>query len=440
MFAEQHTKRLLTGVLCLSVLFLAASFLHAGWQADRLRRLILEHDTAIAALLLSHGVPERTVAASIAGAFDKPAPLKELASSESAPREAVSGEAVSARALLLQTGLSENTTLRLLPALHPFLLAEGTAAAVGCLSFIALFSCLVFIYLRTMEQLFCDATGIVERYAANDFSRQLPELSAGALFLLFSQINTMAAGLKAQKEAESQAKNFLKSTISDISHQLKTPLAALSLYSEIILGEPDNPQAVRAFTEKSQSALRRMEQLTLSLLKLTQLDAGSISFSKTLCPVEDILSQALSQLSDRAEQENKRIDFEGTAGALMLCDPVWTCEAIETIVKNALDHTVAGDTITLACEQTPLALRLSVHDSGCGIAQEDIHHIFKRFYRSRHLPDSRQNSPGLSQGVGLGLPLAKSIIDGQGGTISVESTPGRGTIFTVSLPAKLTEL
>ncbi len=113
----------------------------------------------------------------------------------------------------------------------------------------------------------------------------------------------------------------------------------------------------------------------------------------------------------------------------VICDMEWTSEAIGNIVKNALDHTDAGGTVRITCERSSYMARIMIADHGHGISPEDIHHIFKRFYRSKNSLDT--------QGVGLGLPLAKSIIDGQGGTIFVQSNPGEGTTFTISLLTKL---
>jgi len=109
---------------------------------------------------------------------------------------------------------------------------------------------------------------------------------------------------------------------------------------------------------------------------------------------------------------------------LPICDMEWTGEAIGNIVKNALDHTQAGGIVRITWERTPAMFRIFISDNGNGIVPEDIYHIFKRFYRSKHSLDT--------QGIGLGLPLAKSIIEGQNGVISVQSEVGKGTLFTLS--------
>ncbi len=270
------------------------------------------------------------------------------------------------------------------------------------------------------------------RFTGGDFSRLLPQSENGEIYHLFDKINTMATALQSGQETERQQKRFLKNTISDISHQLKTPLAALSMYHEIMREEPDNAETIRIFSEKSTEAAARMEHLIKTLLKLTRLDAGGIEFHKDFYPAGTVVRESIEALTTRAVREQKRLLLRGDEQISLYCDKDWTREAIENIVKNALDHTDPHGQIHISWERSPAMTRLTVTDDGTGIREEDIHHIFKRFYRS---PDSTD-----TQGVGLGLPLAKSIIDGQGGFLTVESQKGTGTSFVLSFPSKLTKL
>lgn len=274
------------------------------------------------------------------------------------------------------------------------------------------------------------AANTISRYSKGDFTTHLPKMEDGTLFQLFSSIDSLASALQAKGETEYQSRIFLKNTISDISHQLKTPLAALSMYNEIILNEPENPAAITQFSQKTTKALERMEQLIQSLLKITRLDAGSITFEKSTHFLSEIVAQATLDLTTRAANEQKQILINGHPEDLTItCDFLWTSEAIGNIVKNALNHTSSGGHIHISWERSPAMVQIKVADDGSGIAKEDIYHIFKRFYRSKKTKDS--------QGVGLGLPLAKAIVEGQGGILSVQSTPDLGSTFIIAF---LTEM
>lgn len=201
------------------------------------------------------------------------------------------------------------------------------------------------------------------------------------------------------------------------------------MYHEIISGEPDNIETVTVYSEKTGLALKRMEQLIQAMLKITRLDAGSIVFEKESCRISELIHQAISELTTRAVGEGKEITIDGSPEETIICDKQWTREAVGNIVKNALDHMDLGGKINISWNRTPAMIRVIISDNGSGIAPEDLHHIFKRFYRSKKSLDT--------QGVGLGLSLAKAIVEGQGGIISVQSTLHEGTVFTLSF---LTEL
>ena len=199
------------------------------------------------------------------------------------------------------------------------------------------------------------------------------------------------------------------------------------MYQEIMENEPDKPAVIQQFAAKTGLALKRMEQLIQSMLKITRLDAGNVVFDKKICNLSELVSYAVSELTTRAASEDKTILLEGSDTDTVLCDAAWTSEAISNIVKNALDHMNAEGTVRISWEISPISGLIRISDDGCGIAPEDIHHIFKRFYRS--------SQPSDTPGIGLGLPLAKSIVEGQGGTISLQSTLHMGTTFTLMLPS-----
>lgn len=327
--------------------------------------------------------------------------------------------------LLGKSGFSETTKIYFLPGL----LDSQKKMAGWMLGYWILLACCLLmgttVFLKSRERNYSQAVKIVNSFAEGNFSQHLSHLNDGELYRLYHSIERLASMLYAQKETLQQTKEFLKDTVSDISHQLKTPLAALSMYNEIILEEAENRATVMTFAEKTADTLSRAENLIQSLLKITRMDAGTVIFEKQSYLLSDIVMKAVSDLQVRAEKERKRICLQGSEEAMLTCDLMWTKEAIGNLVKNALDHTDKGGNITVSWEKLPDKIRILVSDDGCGIAKEDIYHIFKRFYRTSK---DNQNTAG----IGLGLPLAKSIIEKQGGMLAVESLPGEGTTFIIS--------
>lgn len=408
MFCDRQIKRFSFFIILYSVLMAAAVLWSCRSQMADAKTVFTEHDRAIASALLDQGVSREVIANAV---------VSTKVSAEGAE-------------LLKLLGVGEDTVDNSLPYFSRFAQRSSVKTGLLCLALVLVLSAGTFRFLWGRNRLFRQANEIVEDYRDNsDYSRHLPQGGGGEVSRLFDCVEQLAAMLRAQGEAEHRTKEFLKSTISDISHQLKTPLAALAMYQEIIENEPDNTEIVKEFNAKTGIALNRMEQLILSMLKITRLDAGNISFEKTVCPVKEVVEQAVNELTTRALRENKQIILSGDPDETILCDRDWTCEAVGNLVKNALDHTESGGIISISWERTPLMFRLSVEDDGSGIAPEDIHHIFKRFYRSSQSLDT--------PGIGLGLPLAKSIIEGQEGVISVESELHRGTTFTLSFLTKL---
>jgi signal transduction histidine kinase len=263
-------------------------------------------------------------------------------------------------------------------------------------------------------------------FMEGDTSARLEDTSEGSLSRFFAAVNAMATSLTAHIDKEKHSREFLKDTISDISHQLKTPLAALQMYNEIIMEEDTGNKVVEDFTLKSQRELSRMENLIQNLLKLAKLDAGTIMLEKRTHNLKEFLEQCLGTFAIRARLEGKRISLQCDNDSALCFDEIWLGEAVGNIIKNALDHTDAGDQIEIYCAETEISTEIIIKDSGSGIHPEDIHHIFKRFYRSRFSKDS--------QGVGIGLALSKSIMEKHGGTITVQSQLESGTAFYLIFP------
>lgn len=286
-------------------------------------------------------------------------------------------------------------------------------------------------YFMEQNKIMENAVEQIIEYISGNRTARIECDDEGELYRLFHEVNSLVAILNAQAENEGKSKQFLKNTISDISHQLKTPLAALNIYNGLLQGEAEGRPEIKEFVTLSEQELDRIETLVQNLLKITKLDAGSIVLEKTQQNVADMMNDIELHFAYRAKQEQKDIVLSGADNISLFCDRDRLTEAIGNIVKNALDHTKSGDYVRIEWRQFASVVQIIVKDNGCGIHPEDMHHIFKRFYRSRFSQDT--------QGIGLGLPLAKSVIEAHNGTIEVDSELGKGTTFIANflIPTKL---
>ncbi len=286
-------------------------------------------------------------------------------------------------------------------------------------------------YFREQNEIMENAVMQITGYISGNREARIVCDEEGEMYRLFHEVNTLVAILNAHAEHERKSKQFLKNTISDISHQLKTPLAALNIYNGLLQGETEELPELQEFAVLSEKELDRIEMLVQNLLKITKLDAGSIMFEKTSENVADMMGGVELHFAYRAKQEEKELVLSGDDHISLLCDRDWMIEALENIVKNAFDHTGSGDFVQIEWKQSASMLQIIIKDNGSGIHPEDLHHIFKRFYRSRFSKDK--------QGIGLGLPLTKMIVEAHNGTIEVDSELGVGTTFILNflIPTKL---
>ena len=404
---DKQIKDFLLFLFLFALLFVGTGTVLAIHLVNDMEVQWLTHDEAVVSSLLEQGVSKETIVTALMNT--------EISTD--------------GRSLLAAAGLGKQTESGIRPFFNQF--QQSTLCITLCAAMFLLFVLAIgmFVFFWKRKRLYQQADKVLTNYINGDYSCHLPQNYEGGIFQIFSSVEQLATMLQSKNETEHKAKEFLKDTISDISHQLKTPLAALAMYQEIIESEPENAETVKQFATKMGISLKRMEQLISSLLKITRLDTGNIIFEKKSCRVSELIAHSVNELTVRAKNENKQIQIDGDGEQKLICDMEWTGEAIGNIVKNALDHTQVGGFVRITWNRAPAMFQIFISDNGSGIAPEDIHHIFKRFYRSKHSIDT--------QGIGLGLPLAKSIIEGQDGVISVQSESGKGTLFTLSF---LTEL
>ncbi len=253
--------------------------------------------------------------------------------------------------------------------------------------------------------------------------------SEGEMGIFIERFNQVVAQMRGRSERLGREKLFLKETLSDISHQLKTPLASLILYNDLMSAEAGMETETRIdFLEQSGAQLRRMEWLIRSLLKLAQLESGTVEYRRDPVSLSAVVEKAWFTIGPSAEKRVFTMT-DGTGGSDTVSgDPDWLCEVFTNILRNAVQYTESEGSIQALLSRSPLFLRVSIRDNGPGMDDEDIPRVFERFYRGK-------NSTGMEH-VGIGLPLAKKIIEGHGGDIRVRNTEEGGAEFIVTLPCR----
>ena len=220
-----------------------------------------------------------------------------------------------------------------------------------------------------------------------------------------------------------QEKDRIKSLIADISHQTKTPIANLLLYSELLM-EEDLPASARANVDALYHQSEKLRFLIDSLVKLSRLENGILSLSPQSAALQPLLRGVAEQYAAKAAEKGLSLQLQDT-DASAIFDMKWTAEALANMVDNAIKYTEHG-VITISAVSYELFARIDISDTGPGIPENEQAKIFTRFYRSKAVQKQ--------EGVGIGLYLARQIISGEGGYIKVSSVLGKGSTFSVFLP------
>ncbi len=399
----KNTRMLLYGITVICVLSFLAAFGISTLLAKNFQTELMVHDYGVAGYLLNNE-DEMSISAFTA--------------------KKSNNDIANGRKVLTSIGYDEATSLELLPIVVSYRdKAMFSLFLLVLLAFGAIYF-FVAIYLQKQYKDMANAERSIHEFLNGNTMSRIESEETGDWYSLFHEINELASILSAHAENEKQTKEFLQDIISDVSHQIKTPLSALKMYQEIMDSRSTDAKAVSSFSKKSLREIKRMEDVIYTLLKLARLDAGIIQLQKAPENLSVLIQDILERFEVWAKRENKTITLSGKENVFLSCDALWISEAVGNIVKNALEHTVEGGHIIVHLEQNPLMTQIVVEDDGKGIHPEDLYNIFKRFYRSRFSQDTH--------GIGLGLPLAKAIVEMHGGTISVTSKLGIGTTFTLN--------
>lgn len=259
----------------------------------------------------------------------------------------------------------------------------------------------------------------LERICSGEFGLDVRDNREGELSILKNELHRVTRILREQSQMLQDDKQNLAKAMSNISHQLKTPLTAMMMMSDFL--QDDNLPADKRseFSAELRAQLERMEWLISALLKLSKLDAGTVEFKQNNTSVRALIEKAISPLSIPLDVHNQTLEINIPSEITINCDPDWTAEALLNIIKNCSEHTPDGGKIKISAEDSPILTTLTIEDSGDGINKEDLPHLFERFYRGKN---AKRDS------VGIGLAMAREIMLSQNGDILAENGK-RGGIF-----------
>ncbi|EOS63240.1 hypothetical protein C816_03665 [Oscillibacter sp. 1-3] len=247
---------------------------------------------------------------------------------------------------------------------------------------------------------------------------------------LFYKINhrliRLYEAMRENRESVAKERADLQELISDISHQVKTPIANLKMVNATLLEQPVTEEKRQEFLQASSGQIEKLDFLMQAMIKTSRLETGVISLDRKMQPIYDTLAAALGGILLNAEKKTIQVSVDCPSDILLAHDKKWTSEALFNILDNAVKYTPAGGAIRVSVQSWELYVKIDIADSGKGIAESRQGKIFKRFYREEEVHDV--------EGIGIGLYLAREIVTMQGGYIKVTSAVGSGSTFSVFLP------
>ena len=279
------------------------------------------------------------------------------------------------------------------------------------------------IYVITQEKKIAEINEYIKQINNKNYILKIEENDNGELSKLRNELYKKTVLLKETAEISEKEKENLSTAIADISHQLKTPLTSIRIMLDNIQDNPDMEKAVRDdFLADISKQIDWISSLVVSLLKIAKFDAGTIKMENNEINAKNLIDNIVSNLAILIELKNIEIITTVDEKATFIADYKWQQEALTNILKNAIEHSKQNSRIYITVENTSLFLKIIIKDEGSGIDKEDLKHIFQRFYKTKN---SSENS------IGIGLPLAKAIIEKSNGYIKVETKYGEGTSFEV---------
>ncbi len=288
-------------------------------------------------------------------------------------------------------------------------------------SFITILFIILIVFIKKLYGSIKGLSNYTNNILNNKYDLDIRSYDEGDISNLKNDLYKMTIKLKEQSELSTKDKMYLQDMLSNISHQLKTPLTGMYVINELLYEKNMSLEKERELLSKNKRELERIEWLIVSLLKVSRIDSGTLKFFHDKIRVIDIIDKAIEPLKISLELKSIKLNMDVDNDIYIYGDLEWCSEAILNIIKNAIEHTNKNGVIDIEVLDNPIYTLVSIKDNGCGISSEDLPHIFERFYKGKHNKDS----------IGIGLNLSKTIINNMNGEILVNSTLGKETVFDI---------
>lgn len=326
--------------------------------------------------------------------------------------------------ILKEYGLDKDLENTLFPYINDTFRMGGTIFIFICLAMILIILLFNYYQHRYFYKRIRRVTSAAKNIVEGQYDTFMEEDQEGDFPKLITAFNSMGKVIRNNLHELNREKQFLVDLLSDISHQLKTPLSSMIVYNDILMEKelPRNKQVT--FLENNKRQLDRMEWLIKSLLKLARLDAKAIKFEKKNRSINMTIKESMSSIENKALEKEIPVHFNDDDEVFLEHDFYWIKEALINILVNGIEHSDIGQEIRIELIENPIYKRIIIEDHGEGISEEDLPNIFKRFYKAKTMKNS--------DSVGIGLALAKAIIEGHDGIIEAQSELGVGTKFSIT--------
>lgn len=278
-------------------------------------------------------------------------------------------------------------------------------------------------YVLIQEKELKEINEYIKEVNNKNYSLKIEDNKDGELSRLRNELYKTTVILREAAENSEEEKEKLSIAIADISHQLKTPLTSIRIMLDNISDNPDMPQEIREdFIQDISKQVEHMSSLVISLLKIAKFDAGTIKMENEEIDAKKLIDSVINNLAILIEIKEIEVITKIDEKAIFIADYKWQQEALTNILKNAIEHSQPKSNIYIIVENTSIFLKIKIKDEGQEIAQKDLKHIFERFYKAKNCNEDS---------IGIGLSLAKTIIEQNNGYIKATSEVGKGTLFEI---------